>query len=276
MINVSAVLYQTDEQQVMLLLRCLVKAPNIGRIFLVDNSPKPTERYKTLPAPYEQKVEYIFCNKNLGYGAAHNIAIRKTIEQCIDYHLVLNTDIEFDADILSELEQYMQQHGDVGQVMPKILYPDGTTQYLCKLLPTPLDLFGRRFLPKQLFQTRTERFELRSSGYDKVMNVPYLSGCFMLLRTEALGRVGLFDERFFMYPEDIDLTRRMHRHFLTIFYPYVSVVHRHERGSYKSFRMLWIHIVNICRYFNKWGWFFDAERYQINRATLQANTLSED
>ena len=96
------------------------------------------------------------------------------------------------------------------------------------------------------------------------MNVPYLTGCFMFLRLSALEQVGLFDERYFMYPEDIDLTRRLHTRFLTLYYPYATVIHDHERASYKNLKMLMIHIVNLCRYFNKWGWIFDAERDRFN------------
>jgi GT2 family glycosyltransferase len=101
------------------------------------------------------------------------------------------------------------------------------------------------------------------------MDVPYLSGCFMLFRTAALKRVGLFDERFFMYPEDIDISRRMHAQFRTLYFPASTIVHDHARESYKSIKMLWIHISNLIKYFNKWGWVFDAERDNINAEILK-------
>ena len=90
----------------------------------------------------------------------------------------------------------------------------------------------------------------------------------MLLRTEALLKSGLFDERFFMYPEDIDLTRRIHRDFLTLYYPSETIVHAHRQASYHSLRMLWIHATNMIRYFNKWGWLFDSERRLFNNLLL--------
>jgi GT2 family glycosyltransferase len=90
----------------------------------------------------------------------------------------------------------------------------------------------------------------------------------MFLRTEAVLEAHLFDERYFMYPEDIDLTRTIHRNWLTIYYPAVTIVHNHAKGSYHSFHLLWIHIVNMCRYFNKWGWFFDPERKEYNRRLM--------
>ena len=166
------------------------------------------------------------------------------------------------------MERFMDSHPEVGSLMPKVVYPDGSLQYLCKLLPTPLDVFGRRFLPECLIRKRNERYEMRASGYNQIMNIPYLSGCFMFLRSDALRQVGLFDERFFMYPEDVDLTRRIHQHFQTVFYPYVSIIHDHAKGSYKSPKLLWIHIVNLCKYFNKWGWFVDHERTAVNQRVI--------
>jgi len=214
-------------------------------------------------------VKYIFIGKNIGYGAAHNIAVRQTIEQNTPYHLVINPDISFNPNILATIEQFMDANHNIAHLMPKVYYPNGETQYLCKLIPTPFDLLFRRFLPESWTKKHTAKFELRVSGYDKLMDVPYLSGCFMFLRTEALKEVGLFDERFFMYPEDIDLTRRLTKKHRTVFFPNVSIIHHHAQSSYVNLKMLYIHITNMAKYFNKWGWIFDKERKIINKKTLE-------
>jgi len=259
MLNASIVLYNHSLAEIKPLVEILRKSTLISVIFLIDNSPTKQPDFNNL------EVTYIFNNKNIGYGAAHNIAIRKTIDQDIPYHLVINPDIAFEPSILAEIEPFMNNNSDIGLLMPKILYPTGEIQYLCKLIPTPFDLIFRRFLPEKWTSKRTERFELRSTGYNRIMDVPYLSGCFMFLRTEAIRQVGLFDERFFMYPEDIDLTRRIHRKFRTVFYPEVQVIHHHAQGSYVNGKLLYIHISNMIKYFNKWGWIFDKERSEINK-----------
>ena len=205
----------------------------------------------------------------MGYGAAHNIAIRESIYDDIPYHLVINPDIILTKDALETMLLFIKQHPEVGSLMPKVIYPNGEIQYLCKLLPTPFDVFGRRFLPKRWIKKRNYRYEMRASGYDQMMNIPYLSGCCMLMRTKAVQQARLFDERFFMYPEDMDLTRRIHRNYLTVFFPYVSIIHNHEQASYKSLKMLWIHVVNMCKYFNKWGWFCDKERDLFNEVAIK-------
>jgi len=263
MLNVSIVLYKNTLSEIVPLVETLLKSDKVSVIYLIDNSPTENPDFKSL------QVNYHFTGNNLGYGSAHNIAIRHTLEQPISYHLVINPDISFKPDILSEIEEFMNNNSDIGLLMPKILYPNGEIQYLCKLIPTPFDLIFRRFLPKSWTQTHTKKFELRDSGYNRLLNVPYLSGCFMFLRTEALRKVGMFDERFFMYPEDIDLTRRIHRHFKTVFYPGTTITHNHAQGSYINTRMLLIHISNMIKYFNKWGWIFDKERRMVNRETLK-------
>jgi GT2 family glycosyltransferase len=205
----------------------------------------------------------------MGYGAAHNIAIRESIYDDIPYHLVINPDIILTKEALETMLQFIAQHSEVGSLMPRVIYPNGQLQRLCKLLPTPMDVFGRRFLPAKWMQRRNQTYEMHASGYDRIMNIPYLSGCFMLLRTQAVQQARLFDERFFMYPEDMDLTRRIHRDYLTVFFPHATIIHNHEKASYKSLKMLWIHMVNMCRYFNKWGWFCDKERTLFNQTAIR-------
>jgi GT2 family glycosyltransferase len=105
--------------------------------------------------------------------------------------------------------------------------------------------------------------------YNKELNVPILSGCFSLFRVDALKDVGLYDEKFFMYFEDFDLSRRINSKYKTIYYPEVSIIHAHERGAAKSFRLFKVFVKSAIIYFNKYGWFFDFERKKINKSVLK-------
>lgn len=262
MLTISIVLYKTNVNQ---LIRCIDSVnKNIDtRIFLIDNS--PTKDLKSIADEFDN-VTYFFNPANPGYGAAHNIALRNVIEMGGIYHLVLNADVYFNAGTLRQLVDYMNREPDVGLVMPKVLFPNGEIQYLCKLLPTPINLIGRLIFPKKIQAKNNFKFEMRSSNYDKEMFVPYLSGCFMFLRIGALKKCGLFDERFFMYPEDIDLTRRVAAEYRTMFYPGVTIYHEYGAASKKSIKMLLIHAYNIIKYFNKWGWIFDSGRRRLNKS----------
>ena len=193
MLNVSIVIYKHTPAEIAPLVETLRKSEVVSTVFLVDNSPAKQPEFNELDATY------IFNNRNLGYGVAHNIAIKQTVNKSIPYHLVLNPDIAFGSEILHEIANYMNNNPKVGLLMPKILYPTGEIQYLCKLIPTPFDLIFRRFLPEIWTRKRTARFEMRDTGYDHIMDVPYLSGCFMFLRTDAIRRVGMFDRQFILY-----------------------------------------------------------------------------
>ncbi len=262
MITASIVTYHHSYDEITKVVNCVLQSV-VHRLYIIDNSAHDALRSLE---QISQKIRYIH-NINNGYPA-HNIAIREAIELGANYHIVINPDIYFEPEAIELLSDYMDLHEDVGQVMPKVLYPNGELQYLCKLLPTPMDLFLRKFLPKRFMHRKRSRFELRFSGYDREMNIPYLSGCFMFLRIKALLEVGLFDERFFMYAEDIDLCRRIHQKYKTIYYPQAVITHAHEAASYKNKKLSRIHIHNIIQYFNKWGWIIDPERTKINKATL--------
>lgn len=263
MLSVSIVTYHHRIADIRKVIECVL-LESVDILYIIDNS---SNDYLRDLEKLSDHIRYIH-SKNLGYGAGHNIAIRDAIEKGADYHVVVNPDIYFEEGVLNQLITYMENDNTIGQVMPKVIYPDGRLQYLCKLIPTPLDLIFRRFLPTKWSTRHVEKFQLCFTNYDKPMNVPYLSGCFMFFRISALQKIGLFDERFFMYPEDIDITRRMHRCYKTMFYPLVTIVHDHAAASYKNYDMLKIHIKNMIKYFNKWGWILDSERKKINKQVL--------
>jgi len=265
MLSASIVLYNTSKDDIDRLLDCTLKS-SVEIIFIIDNSLNDKFRILEKRSP---KIRYIH-NKNLGYGASHNIALRESIDAGSDYHLILNPDIIFSPDAITRLLAYMDANADVSYALPKVIYPSGEIQHLCKLLPTPFDLIFRRFMPDWAFaQKSNERYVLKKSGYDKIINPPCLSGCFMFLRLSTIKEHNLFfDERFFMYCDDFDLIRRIHRIAKTIYYPQVSIVHNHAKESYKSRKMLFEHIKSAIKYFNKYGWFFDRERKEMNRQIL--------
>lgn len=269
-LNGSIVLYHTDENIAARAIKSFLQSSLSRTLFLIDNSKKDGLRKLE---KLDSRIKYIFTGKNLGYGKAHNIALKRSIESNVKYHLILNPDVYFEKGVLEKLYEFMEGNSDVGLVMPKVLYPDGALQYLCKLLPTPFDLFRRRLLNFDVFKKLNEKrnfiFELRFTEYKEIMDVPFLSGCFMFIRTEVLKQIGIFDERFFLYLDDTDLSRRIHKISRTVFYPYVHIYHEWGRGSYKSFKLFFYHIKDAFSYFNKWGWVFDKERVLINRSILE-------
>jgi GT2 family glycosyltransferase len=262
-LTVSIVVFKNNFQELTYAVKSVLASSEVNKLFIIDNS--PTDDLKRIAI--DSRIEYLFVGKNLGFGKAHNLALKKAAIHS-QYHLILNPDVEFNGGILSRLILFMDRNRNVGLVQPKILNPDKTLQYVYKRLPSPSDLIFRRFLPSFLmpfFQKRVDYYEMRSMNFNVPLLVPSLSGCFMFFRMEHIVKVGFFDEQFFMYLEDIDLSRRMFSMFNNVYYPDVQIFHAHARESYGINKLLAIHVVSAIKYFNKWGWFFDAQRDRANR-----------
>ena len=134
----------------------------------------------------------------------------------------------------------------------------------------PFDLLNRCFLGRvgsTIFAAQRDLYELRHLDLSVVREVPCLSGCFMFLRSKVLREVGFFDERYFMYMEDVDLCRRIGAKYQTVFYPDVAITHGYAKGSYTNGTLLGYHVRSAVRYFRKWGWIFDSQRGQLNQKT---------
>jgi len=260
----SIVVFKNDRDALKKAVKSFLNTELDIHLYVIDNS--PTDNLREICTV--RNVEYIFNNNNLGFGAGHNIAIRQIIEKA-KYSLILNPDVYFNPGTLKKLFSFMEENEGVGLAMPKVLYPDGSLQYLCRLLPTPYDSLLRKIdikILNPLLNLKKSRYELRFADYNKLMDVPYLSGCFMFIRTEVFKKVGFFDERFFVYFEDVDLSRRINQLYRNIYFPEAVIYHGYERGSNKNIKLFGQLILSGIRYFNKWGWFFDRERSLINTA----------
>lgn len=249
MVSVSIVTYKTSLEELALCLDSL-RSERVAEIFVVDNASDPAMKAFCAGRP---EVTYI-ASANRGFGAGHNQAIRRILgRQDITAHLVLNSDVRFEPSVLDTLEDMMRKDSHLGLLQPEVVYPDGTLQYTARRLPTPLISFGRRFLPKRWMENANYRYLMKDADRSKPFEAPYFQGSFLFMRREALESVGLFDERFFMYPEDIDISRRIHERYRTLCIPSLRIIHDHRAASYHSLRMLRIHAVNMLKYYLKWG-----------------------
>lgn len=266
LITVSIVLYNNDESELKKTIRCVFNTSQKIKLFLIDNSQK--DDLITL-SENDSRIVYIHNPSNPGFGAAHNVAIRKGIELGAKYHFIINPDVFFVEDVISSMIAYTENDKTIGMMMPQILNVDGSVQNLPKLLPSPISVLRRKLKkPSKPYQKFINRYELRKVPEKMIYNAPVLSGCFTLLNLEAINKVGSYDDKYFMYFEDWDLSRRIHIHYKTIYFPLVSVFHGYESGANKSSKLFKIFIKSAITYFNKWGWVFDPERSKINNKAL--------
>ncbi len=195
-------------------------------------------------------VNLVQTGENLGFGKAHNLALYNNLGK---YHAVINPDIIVSSDILAELADILEQNPDIAMITPQILNSDGTVQNLQKREVKAKYLFLGRFAKfggifKKMRDEYTS-YELDSNGF---ADIDFCTGCFFLIRSDIFLGLGGFDERFFMYMEDADLSKRVKKKGRIVYCPAFSVTHLWERESAKNIKYLLIHFLSFFKYLAKW------------------------
>jgi GT2 family glycosyltransferase len=232
-------------------------SPQIGYAVVVNNH-RPGEPVERLAAGAQL---FLTSRSNNGYGRAFNralAALRDLPGEQPAWLGVLNTDLSWEPGTFERLLAWLEVQSQVVLAVPQITDPQGQPQRLCKRDPTLLALASRRFWPERLKPRWLRRYDawyaMADQDYSQIFEVPYLSGCCMLARHDALRAVAGFDERYFLYLEDADLTRRLARLGQCVHLPVASVRHRWGRGSHRSLRLMFVTLQSAWLYFSRWGW----------------------
>ena len=272
LLSVAVVSYAPDEVQLSRTLQALFAAADRalagGRLHtlaavLVDNGHGPDARRtldgliaaqrRTLPGGCS--LALIGQGRNLGFGASHNLALAQAHST---YHLVLNPDAELAPDALVAALDFLAAHPGCGLLSPAVRDARGALQHLCRRPPGVFDLFLRGFAPAALrarFRARLDRYELREHPADLVLwDPPIVSGCCMLFRTELLRRLGGFDERFFLYFEDYDISLRAARLTRLARLPAMEIVHHGGHAARKGWRHMMLFTRSAAQFFLRHGW----------------------
>lgn len=248
------VAYHPSLQEVEQLQACLAELPLQVGYAVVVNDHHPGEPVEQLAAGADG---FLANPDNPGYGRAVNRLVEH-LGHLPPYIGVLNTDLTWPGGTFEQLLGWLQQHPQVSLAVPQILDEAGSPQKLCKRNPTVLGLFSRRFLPDWLKPTWLKRYDrwyvMADQNYQQVFEAPYLSGCCMLIRSDAFRRVGGFYERYFLYLEDADLTRTLARDGRCVHLPVAGVVHGWGRGNYRNLGLMAVNLASAWQYFRKWGW----------------------
>lgn len=268
-LQVSVVLYKPALPKLGQCLQSVLASDLPLRVHLVDNSPMPLDA--AFLEGLGERVDYVFGHGNVGFGAGHNMAIGAHAHEG-RYWLVLNPDLYFGPGLLEELVRRMDADPRIGLCIPRVCNTDGTTQLVNKRLPTPAIFFLRPFVAKipglaqsQVAERWMRRFLLQDMDLGRPLVVPFISGCFQFFRMELLRELGGYDGRFFLYMEDLDLSRRAARRGLNVVFSDLQCFHYWERAAYKSRKVFAIMVKSCIQYFNKWGWVLDRERVRMNR-----------
>ncbi len=210
------------------------------KLYVFDNGSSDNTKDAVLSA--DSDAVFTENNANLGFGKANNLVIPKLDSK---YLAIVNPDIRLDSDVLTDICDYLDKHEDTVLVTPKVLFPDGREQHLPKLRPRFVYLLARR---TPFFKKKAKEYTMEDRTITEPCEIDQCSGCFAVIRSEVFKAIGGFDERFFMYMEDADLTLRAKKLGKTVYLPQFHVIHEWERSSSKSLKYLMIHISSMFKF----------------------------
>lgn len=215
------------------------------QLYIVDNG-SADNTVEIITREFEE-VKIIDTKANLGFGHGHN-KVLPLINS--DYHVVINPDIIMEEDAIGKLTEYLDSNQDVLMATPKVVNEDKSEQYLPKYCPTIKYVIISKFKP---FKYLRKRYTRQEENLVEPTEVEFCTGCFFVIRTKVFKELKGFDERFFMYCEDADLSRRIRQKGKIIFYPYTWVIHKWNRDNTRSFRGIMRFMNSLMKYFIKWG-----------------------
>lgn len=249
-------------------LDSLLGEPELSRVVVVDNgSADETHRIVQRRSESEPRIELIRNAENLGFSRACNLGLRRCSEPFV---LLLNPDAALLPESLAHLRRGFEEWPGAGILGLKVWDWDGTTlQLSCRAFPDhSTALFHRYSILTRLWPGNRGSQRYLGTGFDHERVAPFdwVSGCAMGLRRELLERIGMFDEDYFLFCEDVDLCRRAKdAGFEVLYYPMAQARHR-IGGSSRSasalsirerHRSMWIYYKKHMR----GGWLLDLVTY---------------
>ncbi len=227
-------------------------------LYLVDNASEDDDAAVlrsaigsgALPTRPEQHVELICRKTNGGFGTGHNTVLPKLTSQV---HFILNPDIQLTDDTLSDLADWMRRHPGVVMTRPELHFPDGRLQQL-PLRRCNVRAMVYRQLPMLKFWAKcNDRYLMLDKDLTEPTEIEFCTGSFSAVDTGTFCEIGGFDEKYFMYVEDADLTQKMRTRGKAYLVPQYTAVHAWHRAAHRRLKPFLWQVRSLLRYFAKWG-----------------------
>lgn len=249
-VSASIVTYNNSTKIIQTISSILKYTHNINlSLYISDNN--STDNTVELIEEQFPDAKIIRNSKNGGFGYGHHMVLDKLTSK---YHVIINPDIILKNDSISALVELLEKDNSVVMATSKILNEDGTEQFLPKKFPKLKYLFGGRLERfGGIFAKLRDEYTMKNKDITEQIDIEFCTGCFFVIRTEVLKKLNGFDDRFFMYFEDVDLSRRAKEFGRVVFYPDVEVIHLWERASSKKLKLLCTHINSMFKYYLKWA-----------------------
>jgi GT2 family glycosyltransferase len=249
-ITASIVLYNENFDELKKTVNCFLKTPLKKKLYLIDNTKKSL--FKNVFN--HDEIEYIPMSKNIGFGTGHNIVLN-IINNISKFHLILNPDVSFEKEVIINLISVLNKNKDLAMIAPRVLFPNKKHQYSCRRYPTVFELFARRFtFLKPFLKLVIYKGTYRDKNLDEPFFADYITGCFHLYWTHDFISLNGFDERYFLYMEDVDICRKIDAiGKKKLYYPDEEIIHVLKQGSSRNIKLFLRHTSSAIKYFLKWG-----------------------
>lgn len=260
----SLVLYNTQWEDLKIAVDSFFFSAPEAELHIWDNSPDTTLGNK-LQADFGHRIRYKHSPQNIGYGSGHNQNFKNSQGE---YFCILNPDIVMSAATLPSLVRFTEANPKIGLVSCLIKSVDGSPQEVHKLMPSFKDYVVntlRRFLKLQENQSQWQLVVTR-----KVAQYPMMSGCFMFFTRSHFEELQGFDEQFFLYFEDYDISLRSFLLEKSAVVQDIAIIHKWQRASHKHWKSFLTHSQSGLKFFNKWG-FSSKTASRINMLTQSRN-----
>ena len=227
-------------------------------LYLVDNASPDGSGQRleqavqsgALPLQPGQNVQVRCRQTNGGFGTGHNTVLPELHSRV---HFILNPDIQLKEDTLSDIADWMQGQPQVVMARPALVFPDGTPQSL-PLRRCRMRAMIYRQLPFLKFWSKyNDAYLMKENALTRPVEIEFCTGSFSAVRTDVFQEVGGFDEKYFMYVEDADLTMKMRTKGSAYLLPQYTAIHAWHRAAHRSLKPFLWQVRSLLRYFHKWG-----------------------
>ena len=255
-VSISAcIVSYCDYDEVCTAVRSILQnTPGDLSLYIVDNASPDGCGDKLAATDFsDSRVEVIRLPGNLGFGGGHNAVLPRLRSQV---HFILNPDIVLESDVLHGLAAWLLECPDAAMATPQLYFPDGRIQHLPRRKPTPGALFARQLAPRMpgsVFDKADRHYTMQDEDLTCPRQIEFCTGSFMAVRTDVFRQIGGFDEDYFMYVEDADLTQKVLRCGKVYLVPQFRAVHAWHRAPMRDAGKFKMQLASMIRYFKKWG-----------------------
>lgn len=228
----------------------LAFAPQDFHLYLIDNCSPDDTAAQLAAQKWDDRVELICLKQNLGFGGGHNAVLSRLDSR---YHFVLNPDVLVDSPVFTQMTEWMEAHPQVVMATPQLYFPDGRIQHLPRRKPNFMGLLARQLPQGGPLERFDRHYTMQDRDLTRPQEIQFCTGSFFCIRTQVYRKMGGFDQGYFMYVEDADITQKAMKYGKVFLLPQFRATHAWHRNTMRDASHFRMQLKSMFRYWRKWG-----------------------